>query len=58
MSVRTAFCTVCNREVHLSDDSPSTCPVCSSPLIESGDESLSPSAQPRAASIGPELYLG
>lgn len=34
--MRLAFCAVCQREVHLTEDEPLRCPVCSSPLLETG----------------------
>lgn len=35
MTVRSGFCSICRRQVNLSDGESFACPVCSSPLIES-----------------------
>lgn len=60
MAVRSAFCSVCNRQVNLSERDSLTCPVCSSLLIETpdipapGDVGVSRQLE----TIGPEVYLG
>lgn len=40
MPTRTALCTICQRQVYLSEQESPECPVCSSPLIETAQEPL------------------
>ncbi len=59
MGVTTAFCTECDRQVHLSDDEALSCPVCSTPLVETAppkEDARVISLRPVA--VGPEVYLG
>jgi hypothetical protein len=57
VALKLAFCFRCNRTVHVSDDSPLACPVCSSPLVEATLGPTMPVVDPLPA-VGPELYLG
>lgn len=59
MAVLKAFCSVCNREVHLVDGQTLVCPVCSSPLIETGGTDLDEVVAPYPpVGVGPEIFLG
>jgi DNA-directed RNA polymerase subunit RPC12/RpoP len=58
MPVRTAFCTTCNRDVHLSEPDEVSCPVCSSPLIETESQTIVSSIRTTTQLLGPEVYLG
>jgi hypothetical protein len=59
MAVRVAFCSFCNREVHLADADPSSCPVCSSPVFEMPSDAADvPMTSESASPVGPEVYSG
>lgn len=42
-----AYCPTCQRSLYLADDDQDSCPVCSSPLLES----IGDAAEPETASI-------
>lgn len=54
MAVTMAFCSVCERQVHLSEHDRLSCPVCSTPLLEL----LSDDTAPELEMARPEVYLG
>lgn len=60
MAVTAGFCSVCNRQVYVSEGDQLSCPVCSSPLIEtasaSDEDVVVTSYHP--ANARPEVYLG
>ena len=49
-----AFCTTCQRDVHLGADDDLTCPVCSAPLIEN----TTPTRSSLADGLPSEAFLG
>jgi hypothetical protein len=59
MPVKSAFCTACDGEVELSDDQALTCPVCSSPFIQT---STAHDGRREGSyvlgRVGPEIFLG
>lgn len=59
MTITMAFCSECGRQVHLSNEDTLSCPVCSTPLLETLDAAEDPitiSYPPGA--VGPDTYLG
>lgn len=56
--MRSAFCSVCNRQVNLADGDPLSCPVCSSPLIETAEVPDHPPSAHQLLVVRPEVYLG
>ena len=59
MAITMAFCSECDRQVHLSDGQALSCPVCSTPLVETPPESENElRIFLRPAAVGPDVYLG
>lgn len=56
MTVRYAYCSTCARQVALGPTDPLTCPVCSSPLVETVPTQDADSR--RLVGAGPEVFLG
>lgn len=53
VTVKIALCQTCRRDVHVAEGEPLTCPVCSSPLVET-----TATASLAVIAPGPEIFLG